>query len=247
MAKKKISNKNKRTDVLYYRMLVVFAALIAVIFSITYFTATMERYNTFTFGVVPIILVVFAVLFVAATLYFVIQRVRGTDEYNKAFSSGYLFMIVSWLLSVFALYQALTTKRLIAYVLVTAALYFIFYIYSKEFFIFSLYNVVNVVALVLMNSASLRIILAVFLALVSAAAVLVVIKGRKAPITLKMGKGSVKLTDAPIAPLPFCISIFIVVAGAVLNFVLMGAAFYSIIALFACYLVCTVINTIRMM
>ena len=77
MAKKKKDVKIQKSEVLYYRMLIVLAALIAVIFSITYLTRTAEDYNSFVLNISPILALVFAVLCIPAIVFYVICRKNG--------------------------------------------------------------------------------------------------------------------------------------------------------------------------
>ena len=133
MAKKVNDSKIKRSDVLYYRMLIVLAALIAVIFSITYVTRTAEGSNSFVLSGAPITAIVFAGLCVPAVIFYAVCRKKGINERNRVFSSGYLLVLTLWLTSVFALYGPLSSKAAMAYIIITVALYYIYYIFKYEF------------------------------------------------------------------------------------------------------------------
>ena len=249
MAKKANEVKIKRTEVLYYRMLIVLAALIAVIFSITYFTATVEGANTFKLSTAPVVALVFAILSIPAIVFFVVQRVRGKDEKCSVFSSGYLLIIALWLTSVFALYSSLTSKKLIAYIIVTAALYFVNYLFNREFFVFSLYSAIGAGLLIIINASTrpVHIACSVLVVIFSALAVALVISDKKKPFSLKIGKSKIALTDGTFKAYPFCIAAGIMLAGVILSFFSASMAFYSLVVLFACYLVFTVVNTVKMM
>ena len=249
MANKAKDTKIQRSEVLYYRMLVVLAALIAVIFSITYFTGTAEDYNSFLLNVAPVIAIVFAVLCIPAIIFFAVCRKRGKDEKNKVFSSGYLLSLVLWLTSIFALYGRISSKSSIAYIVVTAALYFVYYLFNREFFVFSLYAAVGAGILMMIHSSTRpeHIIAAILAVIVSIAAVLLVIGDKKKPVEIKLGKAKLKITDGTFKAYPFIVSAAILIAGAVLSFFFADMAFYSLIVLFACYLVFTIVNTVKMM
>lgn len=250
MAKKQNANKIKRTDVLYYRMLIAFAVLIGVVFSITYLTNTPDRANTFVLEIAPKITLVASILLIPTIVFFVARKVKGTDESLKIFASGYLLLMNLWVVSVFGLYNQMSTKKLFAYIVVTAALYFIYYLYSRDFFAFSLYNAIYAVLLMFIYSASFaeHVILAVLAVLASVGVVAMALASKKKPITLTVGKRTkIKITSGPVDVYPLCISAGIVLAGVILSFFVAGSAFYSIIALFAYYLIFTVVKTIRMM
>lgn len=249
MAKKANDLKIKRSEVLYYRMLIVLAVLIAVIFSITYVTRTAEGSNSFALSGAPITAVVFAALCVPAVIFYAVCRKKGVNERNRVFSSGYLLGLLIWLTSIFALYIPLSSRVAMAYIIITAALYYIYYIFKYEFFVFSLYASLGAALLLSINSAGKieHIISAVLAVLISAAMVYAVAAGKKKPFEIKLGKKSVKITDGSFTVYPFAVLAGIIVLGSVLSFFLANAAFYSLVVLFASYLVFTIVNTVKMM
>lgn len=245
MAKNIRTEKNKRTDVLYYRMLVVLAALIAVIFCITGMTRTANAKNEFTLTVAPIISIVFACLSVAALAFFIVRRVKKTDETYKILSGGFLTALMLWLTAIFALYSRISERKLIVFIVVTAALYFIYYLYSKEFFVFSLVSALGAALFAAMNSASRteHIVLAVLTVLLAAVSTVLVLVGQKKAV--KIGKFT--LFDKKFKTYPFCISSGIMIAGTILGFFMSAGTFYTLVVLFVYYLIFTVISTIKMM
>jgi len=249
MAKKKNDLKIKRTETLYYRMLIVLAALIAVVFSITYFTGTPDESNNFTVNIAPKIALGLGVICIPALVFFIIRRAHGTDERTSVLSSSYLLVLVAWLTSIYTFYSHITSTKLVAYILVSSALYFIYYLFSREFFIFSLYTALGAGLLVMINSSLVtsHIILSVLVALVSALAIVLVMADKKKPVKVKIGKTSFSLTDGTFKMYPFCISAGIMLAGVILSFIVGSMAFYSLIVLFVYYLAFTVINTVKMM
>ncbi len=249
MAKKVNDSKIKRSEVLYYRMLIVLAALIAVIFSITYVTRTAEGSNSFVLSGAPVTAIVFAALCVPAVVFYAVCRTKGVNERNRVFSSGYLLALALWLTSIFALYGPLSSKAAMAYIIITAALYYIYYIFNHEFFVFSLYASLGAALLLSINSAGKieHIISAVIALAISVAVVLAVVGDKKKPFEIKLGKNSVKITDGTFKFYPFAVLAAIIVLGSVLSFFLANAAFYSLVVLFAAYLVFTIVNTVKMM
>ena len=249
MAKKVNDSKIKRSEALYYRMLVVLVALIAVIFSITYVTRTAEGSNSFALSGAPITAIVFAALCVPAVIFYAVCRKKGVNERNRVFSSGYLLALVLWLTSIFALYVPLSSKAAMAYIIITAALYYIYYIFKREFFVFSLYASLGAALLLSINSAGKveHIISAVLAFVISAVVVFVVGADKKKPFELKLGKKTVEITDGSFKVYPFAGLAAIIVLGSVLSFFLANAAFYSLVVLFAAYLVFTIVNTVKMM
>ena len=249
MAKKVNDSKIKRNEVLYYRMLIVLVALIAVIFSITYVTRTAEGSNSFALEGAPITAVIFAALCVPAIIFYAVCRKKGVNERNRVFSSGYLLGLLVWITSVFALYVPLSSRVAMAYIIITAALYYIYYIFKFEFFVFSLYASLGAALLLSINSAGKieHIISAVLAVLLSVIMVCAVVADKKKPFEIKLGKKSVKITDGSFTVFPFVVLALIMVLGSVLSFFLANAAFYSLVVLFAAYLVFTIVNTVKMM
>ncbi len=249
MSKKSNETKIKRTEVIYYRMLIALAALIAVIFSITYFTQTPEAANSFRIKTAPIIGIAFGVLSLPAIVYFVLSRINGRDEKCKVFASGFVLLLSLWLTSIFGFYGSMSSKKLIAYIIVTAVLYFVYYLFSREFFLFSLYCALGAGFLILINSAvrHMHIIYAVVVVLISAVAIILALADKKNPVSLKLGKAQVKVTNGSLKAYPFCIAAGIMLAGVILSFFAASMAFYSLIVLFAFYLLFMVVNTVKMM
>lgn len=249
MAKNKKINKVKRSEVLYYRMLIVLTALIAVIFSLTYFTNTVEKYNNFTLNTAPITAMVFAGLSVLALVYFVVQRLRGADEQHRVLSSGFLTAVMIWVASIFGLFNRINEKKLIAYVVVSAALYFIYYLYKREFFAFSLFTALGAFLLAAMSSASRaeHIILSALVVILCVGYMIILICGKKRTVEFKLGKSRYVLADSSFRIYPFCISAGLMIAGTVISFMLPTTFFYSSVVLFGYYLVITVISTVQMM
>lgn len=249
MAKNEKINKAKRTDVLYYRMLIVLAALMAVVFSITYCTNTPDRANSFSLNIAPIIAIVFAVLFIPALVWFILCRVKGKNERHTVFSSGFAALLLLWVASVFGLYNHISGKKLVAYIVVSAALYFIYYLYNQEFFTFSLFNALGGVMIAMMTSAT-RIehyILSGAIIAMCIACIIILLAAKKNPVEIKFGKSKLKLADKTFSIYPFCISAGLMIAGVILSFLISTASFYAAIVLFAYYLIVTVIHTVQMM
>lgn len=239
------AEKMKRTDILYYRMIAVLVALVCVTFCMTGLTRTADLKNRFTLTVAPIISLVFAVLFVASVVYFAVCRAKKLDETYVVFSSGFLSTVSLWLTAVFGLYGRIGEKKLIVFIIVTAALYFIFYLYAREFFMFSLVSALGAALFAEMYSA-LRlehIIFALLSLAVGVLCVLLAVSGQKRPVKIR----NFVLFDKSMKIYPFCISSGIIIAGTVSSFIFSGGAFYSLIVLFAFYLVYTVVSTVKMM
>ncbi len=249
MAKKVNDTKIKRSEVIYYRMLIVLAALIAVIFSITYVTRTVEGSNSFALSGAPVTATVFAALCVPAIIFYTVCRVKGVNERNRVLSSGFLMTIAIWLTSVFFLYGPLSSRTAMAYIIISTALYYIYYLFNREFFVFSLYASLGAALLLSINSAGKieHIVSAVLAFLISFVAVFAVIKGKKKPLEIKFCKMSFKVTDGTFSVYPFVVLAVVLISGAVLSFFFANTTFYSLIVLFASYLVFTIVNTVKMM
>ncbi len=242
-------SENKGADIVYYRLLVGLGVLIAVVFGISLSTRTAEAANSFSLTTVTVLAIIFGVLSLAALVYFVFSRIRNRDEKKSVLSSSYILILILWLTSIFAFYNSMSQRRLTAYIIATAVLYFVYYLFKREFFAFSLYCVLGAAVLVVMSTAGtmVSIACAVFALAISVAAILIALADRKAPLTLKIGSSKVAVTNGSFKVYPFCIAAGILLAGAILSLFAMGTEFYSLIVLFVYYLVFTVINTVNMM
>lgn len=243
----KKSIKIPRTEVVYYRMLITLTVLITVIFSIVSLTDTAEGYNNFLLNVAPKTAIISAIVCVPLLVFFIICKARKIDEKNWVISSSYLLLVAIWVTSVFGLYGFLSSKTSMAYIVVTAALYFVYYLFDREFFVYSLYSALGAAALLSINSASqTEHIISAVAAFVLTGVVLYFVfsKGKKPS---KAGKKLAKNMVKEIKPAPFLVSAAVLVLGTVLSFFFAGVSFYSLVVLFAVYLIFTIVNTVKMM
>ncbi len=243
------SIKIPRSEVVYYRMLITLAVLITVIFTIVSLTDTAEGYNSFLLNIAPKTAVISAIACVPLLAFFIICKARRVDDKQWVVSSGYLLSVALWVTSVFGLYGFLSSRTSMAYIVVTAALYFVYYLFDREFFIYSLYSALGAAALVSINSASTveHIISAVLAFVLTGAVLYFVFSKAEKPAKAKSGKKAAKRSVKGFKPAPFLVSAAVLLVGTVLSFFFAGVSFYSLVVLFAVYLIFTIVNTVKMM
>ena len=113
----------------------------------------------------------------------------------------------------------------------------------------SVYASLGATLLLSINSARTveHIISAILAVVVSAAVLWAVARDKKKALTLKTGKGTVSITDGSFKLYPFAVLALVIVLGALLSFFMANVAFYSLVILFAAYLIFTIVNTVKMM
>lgn len=249
MGKKKNINKATRSEILYYRMLILFAVLAFEIFGFFYATQTADRTDALRIYVAPIMALIFGALGICFFVLYLVRFKKGTNELYKVFSSGFATTLFLWIASAFALYFSFSEKRLIAYIVVSAAVFFIYYLYDREFFLFSLFTAIGGGLLSMLNYATVirHYVVFALIAILCTICFVITVMGKNKKVEIKMGKSSILIFDKSYKAYPFYVSAGILLAGVILTFLLPNSLLYSLIVLFGYYLASTVVKTIQMM
>lgn len=148
--KKNKSNKQYKEDVLFFRMSVLFIAACIAMIGIFRLNGTHLALDFWRLARNPAYIVVISVIFAASLVYALICRKNKKDESEKTFSSLNLLSVTSYIFFI-SMYWGFAQKTS-AWVVLFATicivlLYFIKNVFKKDFFLFSLSNVVFVAAI----------------------------------------------------------------------------------------------------
>ena len=198
-----------------------------------------------------ICVIVSAAILIAAIIYKFVCVKSGKDESLKSLSSGLLLILAASLFAIVTLFGKIDSKILLAFVIIGTVLYFVYNIYEREFFWYSLYTAVAYFVLSLgfaaSNVASLEQIIVTVASVVAAVAVTVVVavsRGRSGKFVL-FGRKLGKLTKN--GAYPFYVTSALIIAGMLLALFVSGISIYSLVVLFASYMIFAVIYTIKLM
>lgn len=243
-AKRKVTAENRgpKKDINGNRVATFFLVLVLVVIAVmslkeSYISTELAFYNY----VRPVLLPVLALATAAAVVLWIIRRQKKVDERKMVLSASLMTCISAELLLVVLLYPFLSTTRLLVSLLGCALLFFIYYLYPRFFFGYSVCTVLGALALssFRMGGGLLGLILPVALA----AAMLVLLAVMLFAPASRLGCALGADEDEK---LPLIITAALLLAGVVVGFVMPSLIFYAVVLLAASFLVFAIVNTLRM-
>lgn len=148
--KKNKSNKQYKEDVLFFRMSVLFIAACIAIIGIFRLNGTHLALDFWRLSRNPAYIAVISVIFVASLIYALICKKNKKNESESTFSSLNLLSITSYVFFVsmyWGFSQKISAWAILFATISALLLYFINNVFKKDFFVFSLANVVFVAAI----------------------------------------------------------------------------------------------------
>lgn len=149
MAKKhspKKGNAQYKEDILFFRMSVFFVLCAAAVFFLLRLKDTVDlASDIYIYSKMTWCRIVSVLLAALSVGYFVFCRIRKIDESERSFSSGNLASVLCYLSGGFLYWGTTYSPRYDALITLTVAfalLYFIYHIYPRDFFVFSVSNLV---------------------------------------------------------------------------------------------------------
>jgi len=232
-----------KKDVAANRIVAFSIALAAVILALMALTnSTISTRLTFYNYVLPILIPLSALAAAGFTALWINRRKRGLDESGSGFPSSLLAVISAGAFFASVGYTFMSGTRLLVSLLALAALYYIYFLYSRSFFAYSAVTVIGglLLSFFRFGAGLLGLILPLALLLVLETVLMLMLLG---------GKGSLgRMIPANRQErLPFMLTAAILLAGIVLGLAAPSMLFYAIALLFALFLVVAIINTLRMM
>ncbi len=243
-AKKKVTadQRSRKKDVVSNRISVFFIVLLVVVFAIlslkgSYISTELMLYNY----VRPILVPLFAIATLCAGTLWIFRRKQKVDESMNVFSSSLLTCVSAGLFAVCLLYPYLSTTRLMISLLSCALLFFVYYLYPRGFFAYSLCTVVGALALSFLHFGNSLLGVIIPVALVAAVLVLSVII-LLAPTSRMVGQ----LSLAQMERYPMIVTAALLLAGLIVGFVMPSLIFYAVVLLAGWFMVVAIINTLRL-
>ena len=243
-AKRKVTveKRGPKKDINGNRVAVFFIVLVLVVVSVmslkgSYVSTELAFYN----NVRPVLLPVLALATAAAAVLWIVRRQKKVDERGLVLSASLITCISAELLLVVLLYPFLSTTRLLVSLLGCALLFFIYYLYPRSFFGYSVCTVLGALAL-----SSLRMgggVLGLVLPVALAAILLVLLAVMLFAPTCRLSRALGADEDDK---LPLIVTTALLLAGIVVGFVMPSLIFYAVVLLAASFLVFAIIHTLRM-
>ena len=233
----------KQEDIKLYRLMIEFILGVILVSAII---AAGNGNEIYIVGkILPVTNVITAVIFAASAILFVLVKRRGVDESGRIVTTAGIFGNAAVLFFSSAHYYLfMDAKQLSLALVIVILLYFVYSIYDRRFFDYSLFTALGFLAL--QHSMLSTTIFSNFaILLVKAATVLAIAIPLFTVVRAIVRKIKGKLTTK----LLICIilSSLVTIGGAVLAMFYPAAVIYAIFALLAVYLATTVVYTVRMM
>ena len=204
--------------------------------------------------ILPVLLVV-SVLSFAASIYLFVRR-RGSDESARIFTgANVLGAALVFMLAV--LYYRLTFEAtmVIGWFIVAVVLYFVYNIFTYDFFVYSLLSAAGVMLLrgtridyMTSFSSVISLIFAILALLFAVVGIVIAVMANSNNGRLKLGRRSINLYGAKGGHIyPLLIAAVIIIAGGILSLLAPAFVIYAVAALVAAYLAIAVAYVIKMM
>ena len=249
-----VDAKRTSSDTKINRLMVAFILGVVAVTGMLLAKKSIANEAFFITYILPVLLVV-SVLGFAASIYLFVRR-RGSDESARIFTgANVLGAALVFLLAV--LYYRLTFEAtmVIGWFIVAVVLYFVYNIFTYDFFIYSVLSAAGVMLLRgtridYMTSLSdvIALIFAVLAMLFAVAGVVIAFIARSKGGKLKLGRHSINLYGAKGGHIyPLLIAAVLIIAGGILSILAPAFVIYAVAALIAAYLAIAVVYVIKMM
>ena len=204
--------------------------------------------------ILPVLLVV-SVLSFAASIYLFVRR-RGSDESARIFT-GANVLGAALVFMPAVLYYRLTFEAtmVIGWFIVAVVLYFVYNIFTYDFFVYSLLSAAGVMLLrgtridyMTSFSSVISLIFAILALLFAVVGIVIAVMANSNNGRLKLGSRSIKLYGAKGGHIyPLLITAVLIIAGGILSILAPAFVIYAVAALIAAYLAIAVVYVIKMM
>lgn len=243
-AKRKVTAENRgpKKDINGNRVTAFFLVLVFVVVAVmslkgSYISTELAFYN----HVRPVLLPVLALTTAAAAALWITRRRKKVDEKKFVLSGSVLTCISAELLLVVLLYPFLSTTRLLVSLFGCALLFFVYYLYPRSFFGYSVCTVLGALALssFRMGGGVLGIVLPAALVAVLLVLLAVMLFAPACRFSRALGADEDE-------KLPLIVTAALLLAGTVVGFVMPSLIFYAVVLLAASFLVFAIVHTLRM-
>lgn len=232
-----------RREVAKYRIIAFSAVLVVVVLAVMILqNSSVSTTLTFYNRVNPVLIPLFALATAGGAALWITRAKRGVDESGAVFPASMLTLLAGGLFATCVGYIFLSPTRLLICLIAAAALFYIYYLYPRTFFVYAALTLCGGLLLAFIRFGMTLAGLVVPVVLLAGLelvifAMLFCAKGRLA--------GMVP-TDFR-ARLPFLATAAVVLVGLVVGIVAPSMLFYAIAILFASFMVTAIVQTLRMM
>jgi len=252
--RKDITPVQKKSDTIANRMMVIFVASLVAIVSLLLVNKNFGKFVYKAFYEFPFVEIAGLLVLAAGIVFFVMRKKKGTDETYLTFTST-MALVGSAVICIFCLaFRYILINGVVIGLVVVSILTFVFWLYNKDFFAYSLITAVSALCLaaiggvpgggILKTAATGALTVLAFLLPVLTAAAVIVVKKNGGKLILRGKKRTVMPKDG--SYYPFAVTAGVTLAAAVLSLFVPGAELYGNIALLASYLVIAIVYTVKM-
>jgi len=243
-----------KSNVVLYRLLVILALDIIAVASLISVKKDAARESFFVFDIIPVMTIAFAALAVLALVYCVIAKVKSIDASSHTCTPAMLFSCMTVGLLICLMYKQMSQPKIIIGLIILTGLYFIYYLYSNSFYIYSLYTAIAYVLLAVVGGVNyfsrmddgvytaFKITAIVFAVAAAIFALVAKIKGG----TINFGSVAVRVYEGKNDIIPVLVTTALLIAGVVVSFFSAGLIAYISMALLITFLVTAIVYTIKM-
>jgi len=248
--------REKKSDIVLYRLMMAFILAMIGIFGMLSVKKSIDNEANFIMYVLPCLLVVSGIAFAAALIFFIMQRNRHVDDSDKLINSSNMLGAAAVFFGCAVYYGlALEASHIVVALIAAIVLYFVYHIYSKDFFAYS--GLTALCAGLVYMSVANNVYTTIGTAVTFAEAVLAIViaaAGVVFAIMLINGKGSItigerkrKIFEGGFKIYPMFISAVLGAVGGALAIAMPAFAIYAVVAMLAAYLVIAVVYTVKLM
>lgn len=248
--KKSAVKTEKKTQTILFRLMMVLALDIIGVSLLKYIKDARGREEFFVYTALPKLTIIFAALSVLALGYFVFAKIKKINTSKHTCTPLMILGTMLVCLFICMFYKNIQLQKIIITIFVMSLLYFVYYLYKRSFWIYSIYSAAAYMAMLLfgqftnIRELNISIKIAAIIASVGIgilAAVIIVRGGAK-----KIGKGRVTLFEDKLDAVPFSVTSGLLLITAAVSFFTSAITGYMCIALFASFLIIAIVYTIKM-
>ena len=259
--KKKINNKTSgasakpvKSNVVLYRLLVILALDIIAVASLISIKKDAATESFFVFDVIPVMIIVFGALAAAAVIYWIVTKVKQINVSSHTCTPSMIFSCMAAGLLICLMYKQMSMQKIIIGIIILTGLYFIYYLYSSSFYIYSLYTAIAYVLLAVVGgvnyfsgmSAGVFTAMKITAIVFALAAVSFALAAKVKGGTINFGSVSVRVYEGKKDIIPVLVTTGLLIAGAAVSFFAAGFIMYISMALLVTFLVTAIVYTIKM-
>lgn len=254
-SKKNKMNIAERDDFLANRMMSLLITVTAIIVTMLLLKKNNNHFEAqFIINVLPFVRLGLGLVFIASLVYYIIRKKQKIDDSMNFFGSPILLGSAALLFGISLMFTYLLVIGTVICFIAAILLYFIYCFYQRDFFWFS---IITAAGIILLYAASLDPTSVMLKNIVKTTAkasaiilpaifIIAVLIFRRAEGCIMLRGKKVKIMKDEYRYYPFITVAAITLAGSIAAMFLLGTMIYSMVLLFAVYLLIAIIYTVKM-